>query len=89
MARWMISRNARNLIHLSRSGARTEAARTFLDELRGSGVLVEAPACDMTNMSVMQEILQEILGGLMANMPPVKGCIQGSMVPRVSLMDIF
>ena len=85
MARWMISRNARNLILLSRSGARTEVARTFLNELRGSGILVEAPACDVTNMSVMQETF----GGLMANMPPVKGCIQGSMVRRVSLTDIF
>ena len=83
MARWMISRKAKNIILLSRSGARTDVAHKFLDEVKASGVRVEAPACDVTNMGVMQEVF----GHLAADMPPIRGCIQGSMVRRVSLTD--
>ena len=79
----MVGRKAKNLILLSRSGARTEIAHAFLSELRRSDVRVEAPACDVTNITMMREVL----GGLIASMPTVKGCIQGSMVRRVSLID--
>lgn len=76
----MIGHNARNLILLSRSGASTDVARAFVEEVRGYGIRVEAPACDITNTQVMQQVL----GHLLQDMPPVKGCIQGSMVWRVN-----
>lgn len=79
-ARWMVDRNARNLILLSRSGVKAGTAHTFIDELRSKGVHVEAPACDITNI----EIMHRVLGSLIKDMPLVKGCVQASMVPKVS-----
>ena len=76
----MIGHNARNLILLSRSGVSTDVAHAFLEELKGYSVRVEAPPCDITNTQVMQQVL----GRLIQDMPPIKGCIQGSMVRRVN-----
>ena len=78
-ARWMASRGARNLILLSRSGPRTDAAALLLQELRAQNVYVEAPACDITS----SEALSRILTALAEKMPPIKGCIQGAMVLKV------
>ncbi|MCJ1283110.1 hypothetical protein MMC26_002437 [Xylographa opegraphella] len=82
-ARWMISRNAKNLILLSRSGARTEVARSFLEEVERCGVSVRAPACDVTN----SEVMQEVFGRLTNELPPIKGCIQASVVARDGLFE--
>ncbi|KAK3321988.1 putative polyketide synthase [Apodospora peruviana] len=83
MARWMVGRNAKNLVLLSRSGPRTEQAREFLAELRGQGVRVEAPPCDVTSLQAMKKVFEVDL----KDMPPIKGCIQGSMVRRDELLE--
>ena len=77
----MINRNAKDLILLSRSGANSVAIRAFLEDIRGHGIRVEAPACDVTDTRVMQDVL----GRLIQEMSPIKGCVQGSMVGRVSI----
>ena len=79
IARWMVGRNAKNLILLSRSGASNDTAREFLAELTKQGVRVEAPRCDVTDEGVMRTVFERL-----SDMPPIKGCIQGSMVRRVS-----
>ncbi len=78
-ARWMASRGAKNLILLSRSGPRVEVANTFLEELRVQGVHVEAPVCDVTSKDALASIIQQCE----KTMPPIKGCIQGTMVLKV------
>jgi NAD(P)-dependent dehydrogenase (short-subunit alcohol dehydrogenase family) len=79
-ARWMADRGAKNLILLSRSGPRTDAGRDLCEELRKRGVRVETPACDVTNLIRMREVFAQ----LSANMPPIKGVCQMSIVARVS-----
>lgn len=76
VARWMVSRGAKNLILLSRSGARNEAATVFLEELRAKGVCVEAPSCDIID----QDNLKAKIVQYAQTMPPIRGCVQGSMV---------
>jgi hypothetical protein len=76
----MVDRSAKNLILLSRSGPRNDTARTFVDELIGRGVRVMAPPCDITDIATVQRVFAEL-----SDMPPIKGCIQGSMVRRVSV----
>ncbi|KAK6539088.1 hypothetical protein TWF694_010628 [Orbilia ellipsospora] len=78
-ARWMAIRGVKHLILLSRSGPRTENAKKFIEELEGMGVKCIAPACDISNRS----LLQKTLGSL--DIPPIKGCIQSSMVLRSAL----
>ncbi|KAG7103603.1 Highly reducing polyketide synthase alt5 like protein [Verticillium longisporum] len=80
-ARWMASRGAKNLIILSRSGTSRPATQELVDELAQAGVNVVAPQCDVSNRKALTAILDECA----ATMPPIKGCIQGSMVLKDSL----
>ena len=84
IAHWMIRRGAANLVLLSRSGGSgNQAAEHFLTELRSQGIRVEAPPCDVTDAVALREILDRCA----IDMPPIKGCIQGSMVLRDSLFE--
>lgn len=79
IARWMASRGAQYMVLLSRSGAKSEAGKALVDELSTSGVRVEAPCCDITQLDVLERVIAEIT----KTMPPIKGCVQGTMVLRV------
>jgi short-subunit dehydrogenase len=76
----MVGRGARNLILLSRYGPRTVAAQELLEEIRSQGVRVETPACDITHTELMRETIES----LSSNMPPIKGCVQASILQMVS-----
>ena len=78
-ARWMAGRNAKNLILLGRQGAKSIAAKQLLEELIVQGVTVAAPPCDVTNRNTLADILSECN----RTMPPIKGCIVGTMVLKV------
>ena len=74
---------ARHLILLSRSGPKTEAAAELLVELVSQGVQVNAPACDITDRDALRQALDE--SGM--EMPPVKGCVQSTMVLRDAIFS--
>ena len=78
-ARWMATRGAKNIILLSRSGPRTDAARKLIEELRAQGVKVESLICDVT----CTDSLSTDLAHCTQTMPPIRGCIQGTMVLKV------
>jgi NAD(P)-dependent dehydrogenase (short-subunit alcohol dehydrogenase family) len=80
IARWIVKRGARNLILLSRSGPKTESAKTLVKDLAAQGAHVTTPACDITN----KLLLKAVLHNCTTTLPPVKGCIQASMVLKVS-----
>ena len=82
VARWMVDRGARHLLLLSRYGPTSEASLALLDDLKSQGVRVEAPACNIANMDALSATLKYCAD---SGMPPVKGCIQGAMVLKVSL----
>lgn len=78
----MIERKARNFILLSRSGSENnEAARGMIDNYATQGIVIRAPKCDVAN----EDAVREVFNDLAQTMPPIKGCIQGSMVLRVSV----
>ncbi|RHZ54154.1 type I polyketide synthase [Aspergillus thermomutatus] len=76
IARWFVERGARNLILLSRSGPQNPHAHDLVRELEAKGARVATPACDITN----RECLKAVLSEFGKTMPPIKGCIQASMV---------
>ena len=79
----MASRGAKNLILLSRSDAQSEAAVSLLAELESLGVRVESSPCDITN----SDSLRTTLARCATTMPPVRGCLQASMVLRDSIFE--
>jgi NADPH:quinone reductase-like Zn-dependent oxidoreductase len=80
ICRWIAERGARNLLILSRSGAKSDSSKALVKELEALGVRVEAPCCDITQHNSLQRVLDTVK----QSMPPIKGCIQCSMVLRVS-----
>lgn len=81
-AHWMARRGARNLILLSRSGPKSPAAHELLIKLRNAGVRVEPPLCDVSSSSSLSAVLESC-----GTMPPIKGCLQATMVLKVQ--DLF
>ncbi|KAI1758450.1 KR domain-containing protein [Xylaria castorea] len=81
LARWLVSRGARNLILISRSGAQSEAAKMLVDELQIQGVQVATPSVDLVDL----ERLREVLRTLSHSMPPIRGCIQATVALRDAL----
>ena len=73
----MIARGAKNLMLLFRSGGNNDAARNFMDEFHD--VKFAAPPCDISDEQTLASTLAEYA----AEMPPVQGCIQASMVLEV------
>jgi len=79
VSRWMVDRGARNLIILSRSGICSDSAKKLVSELSALGAHIEAPACDI----VQAESLEKALAECAQTVPPIRGCIQCTMVLRV------
>ena len=79
IARWMVSKGARHLLLLSRSGPSTPAGMELLEELREKGVKVAAPACDITSL----EALRKVISTYTTQDVSFKGCIQSSMALKV------
>ena len=79
ITRWMASRGARNFILLSRSGAKGKEAIDLIEELKSRGVKIAAPPCDVS----IEDEVSATLEKYRYTMPPVRGCIQASMVLKV------
>lgn len=80
MARWMVSRGARHLVLVSRSGSATGKVKELIDEVASVGAEVVVRRCDVASPESVNDLVQNNLEGL----PPVKGVIHGAMVLRVS-----
>ena len=70
-ARWMARRGAQNLILLSRSGPRSQAAIKLLNELRTLGIRVESPQCDVSPLSSLPAALANC-----ASIGPIESYLQ-------------
>ncbi|KAI9040577.1 beta-ketoacyl reductase [Aspergillus affinis] len=83
VARWMVTHGARNFIFISRSGASSVAAKNLYTELLGSGCIVSDLTCDVTN----KDAVTQAFNSCQKSMPPIKGCLQCSMVPEDSMLS--
>ncbi|PLN76124.1 iterative type I polyketide synthase [Aspergillus taichungensis] len=83
LALWMASRGARSLVFLSRSGKITEAVQKTLDQLEVNGCTVKIFKCDVSDKERMEAVVKECE----ASMPPIKGCIQCSMVLKDGMFE--
>jgi len=77
----MASRGARHLIVPSRSGTASGAAVELVSELAELGINVCTPKCDASNA----ESLSDLLAACAKSMPPIRGCINATMMLNVSL----
>lgn len=78
---WLAEHGARNIIVLSRSANASERASGLLDELTKLQCRVKAISCDIADEADVQRAVESCK----ADMPPVRGLIQGAMALRVSI----
>ncbi|KAI5928775.1 hypothetical protein F4810DRAFT_645308 [Camillea tinctor] len=76
LAAWFGHRGAKHLILLSRSGPTSEAAIKLVEELEARGVNVATPRCDVSDADSLKGAIDHVN----KTMPPIKGCIQASMI---------
>ncbi|KAF7887781.1 hypothetical protein EAF00_010075 [Botryotinia globosa] len=77
IALWMANRGARSLILLSPTQRQnhSDAAKSVLARLAEQGVQVTTPACDISDFEQLRSSRE-----ICKYMPPIRVCIQGSMV---------
>ncbi|KAG0649046.1 Highly reducing polyketide synthase [Hyphodiscus hymeniophilus] len=91
IARWMVSRGAKNLVFLSRSGYSTakgggdaeDAVGKLLEELEKHGCTTKVYSCDVSDKKALTKVLDECKESL----PPIKGCITGAMQLKDSAFE--
>jgi phthiocerol/phenolphthiocerol synthesis type-I polyketide synthase C len=81
-AQWLVSRGARYLALMSRSGAATPLSQNALDEFAAAGVTVTAIACDVAD----GDALKSAMSSLDASMPPLRGVVHAAMVIEDALI---
>lgn len=77
----MVDRGARNLILLSRSGVKSQAAKDLIRYLEGRHICVVTPAVDISDLVTLRHVLKT----LEKTMPPIRGCIQATVALRVCI----
>lgn len=84
IAKWMVAKGARHLVLLSRTGEQNASAivRSFVADMRDSGVDLFCPACDVANASSLAMVLDHCA----TRMPPIRGCVQAAMNLRVCII---
>ncbi|KAI1736601.1 ketoacyl-synt-domain-containing protein [Xylaria scruposa] len=83
MARWMVSRGARHLVLVSRSGTATGKVEDLIKEAAMVGAEVVVRQCDVARPDDVEELINFRLEG----MPPIRGLIHGAMVLRDVLFE--
>ncbi|KAI0001395.1 ketoacyl-synt-domain-containing protein [Xylariaceae sp. FL0662B] len=83
MARWMVSRGARHLVLVSRSGSATGKVKDLIEEAAEVNAEILVRRCDVASPSDVEELVNHGLEG----MPPVRGLIHGAMVLRDVLFE--
>ena len=82
IAKWLVSRGARHLVLVSRSGSSTHEARHAMLVMRGKGVEVRVRAMDVADSAEVEHLFAEIDREL----PALRGVIHGAMVLDDALM---
>jgi NAD(P)-dependent dehydrogenase (short-subunit alcohol dehydrogenase family) len=80
MARWMVSKGAKNIVLVSRSGSAAGKVKDLIDELALGGANIVVRQCDVVNSNSVENLIANELVG----MPEIRGVVHGAMVLHVS-----
>lgn len=80
----LVNNGARHLAFLSRSGASSDASKSFIENLKLKGVDVRAYAVDICDEASLNDFVKNVLA---LEMPPVRGVFMCAAVLRDSVFD--
>ncbi|MCB8747851.1 type I polyketide synthase [Rhodoferax sp. U2-2l] len=75
-AQWLVGKGARHLVLISRSGPVSEESVSAIAALEAQGVKVLAQACDVTDLSRLAALFDQIA----TTMPPLRGLVHAAVV---------
>lgn len=81
MISWLGEHGAKNVLSLSRSGAKDAQIRAFIREMETKGVRVIAKKCDVASEEEVSSIVRNVARH--DGLPPIRGVIQSAMVLQV------
>ena len=76
IARWLVSKGAKHLLLISRSGITTSEGKKFIHEMELCNVLIKIAAIDIANIQSVDKLMNDIS----SFMPPIKGIFHCAMV---------
>lgn len=82
MARWMVSKGAKNIVLVSRSGSATGKVKDVIDELALGGANIVVRQCDVVNSNSVENLIANELVG----MPEIRGVVHSAMILHVSFL---
>ncbi|KAK1754268.1 polyketide synthase [Echria macrotheca] len=82
MARWMVSKGAKNIVLISRSASVAGKVKELVDEAAAAGANIVVKRCNVVNRAEVDELV----AGLQ-DLPPVRGVVHGTMVLRDVLFE--
>ncbi|KAL4971195.1 hypothetical protein BDW66DRAFT_146545 [Aspergillus desertorum] len=83
LIRWLASRGARTIVTLSRSGAKTSAAKACIAEMHSQGVKVLARACDIASRVAVEAVVRDLQA--VDGVGQVRGVVNAAMALEVSV----
>ncbi|WP_252107394.1 MULTISPECIES: type I polyketide synthase [unclassified Halomonas] len=75
-AQWLVSKGARQLVLLGRSGAASDEAKAAVEAFETQGVKVLAAACDITDRAALEAVIERAA----IELGPLKGIIHAATV---------
>ncbi|KAK4211896.1 polyketide synthase [Rhypophila decipiens] len=82
MARWMVSKGAKNIVLVSRSGSVAGKVKELVDEAAAVRANIVVRRCNVVNKAEVEELV----AGLQ-DLPPIRGVVHGTMVLRDVLFE--
>lgn len=82
VANWMVNHGARHLLLMGRRGIHNEEAQQSVDAMRAAGAEVVVASVDVCD----RPQVEEVLAGIRAKMPPLRGVMHAAMVLRDTLL---
>ncbi|KAB8360847.1 hypothetical protein FH972_024581 [Carpinus fangiana] len=82
MTKWLASKGAKNIILVSRSATVSERVQALMDELAPQGVKIVVRPCDVADAASVKKLVSNC-----ADLPPIRGVVQGAMVLRDVLFE--
>ncbi|WEW54612.1 hypothetical protein PRK78_000032 [Emydomyces testavorans] len=83
LAQWMVGRGAKHLVFLSRSGNVTKPVEEMLSTIESKGCAAKIFKCDVSDIERLRSVVEEC----QQTLPPIKGCIQCSMILRDGVFE--
>ncbi|KAG8676086.1 Highly reducing polyketide synthase 40 [Fusarium poae] len=85
LIRWLASRGAKTIVTMSRSGAKSPAAKTCIEEMHSIGVKIIAKSCDISSKEALEAVVKELQD--VDGLSPVRGVINAAMALEDAMFD--